>query len=139
MSSPSPSTQVLTSMFLLSSQGLQPVGKAASKVKIYSTCEDVDEYWLLHAQASFLWQCYTNSYCQIEHHIDQKTWGRAIRTSRNYLWLSIIFCFFLNSFFPYRIVTDLQLTQGKCLNGLNRMTHIKKETQFNICNKDYIY
>ena len=35
----------------------------------------------------------TEGYCQTECHIDQKSWGRAIRTSRNYLWVGLIFFF----------------------------------------------
>lgn len=45
----------------------------------------------MQAQSSFLWQCYTEGYCQTEHHIDQNSWGRAIRTNRNYLWVGLIF------------------------------------------------
>ena len=80
-------------LFLLSSQVLQPAGKAASKQRFTQRVRTWKNIWLLHAQASFLWQCYTEGYCQTECHINQKSWVRAIRTSRNYLWVGLIFFF----------------------------------------------
>lgn len=98
--------------------------------------------WLVHAQPSFLWQGYTEDYCQTELHIDQKTWGRAIRTGGNYLWVGLLFFFFffhcegifLLSFQDCYISSIDLRKMFKCLN---KMACIKKEKQCNISNKVY--
>lgn len=59
-------------LFLLSRQGLQPVGKVASKQRFTQRVRTWKNTWLVHAQASFLWQCYTGDYCQTQRHIDQR-------------------------------------------------------------------
>lgn len=59
-------------LFLLSRQGLQLVGKAASKQRFTQRVRTWKNTWLVRAQASFLWQCYTGDYCQTQRHIDQR-------------------------------------------------------------------
>ena len=125
-------------LFLLPSQVL-PVGKAASKQRFTQHVRTWKNTRLVRAQASFLWQCYTEDYCQTQHHIDQKSWGRAIRISRNYLCVGLIFFHCKGTFlFPFKIIISLQLTQGKCSNGLSKISCIEKEQQFSMCNKVYI-
>lgn len=117
-------------LFLLSSQVLQPAGKAASKQRFTQRATTWKNIWLLHAQASFLWQCYTEGYCQTECPINQKSWVRAIRTSRNYLWVGLIFFFFTveeHSFFPFGIVIFLQLPKGKMFKWFKQDDSYKAE------------
>lgn len=78
-------------LFLLSSQALQPVGKLPVSKDLLNSVRTQRSPWPVHAQPSFLWQCYTESYCPTKHQIDQKCWGRAIRTSTNYLWVVLPF------------------------------------------------
>lgn len=47
-------------------------GKAASKQRFTQRVRTWKNTWLVHAQASFLWQCYTGDYCQTQRHIDQR-------------------------------------------------------------------